>query len=181
MARQPQHAHARAPDNRRRRGSGCDYRVLLRSWNRWFPSEKLFGPDAARLRWSRLCRSTNLGFWSSSIRLKFDSCVSVLLFAHSRNEKSRWKLRKTERAKFLALKSRNEISEIQLSGVGSRLPSVGTRFGGALAIGTRSPFDARPIERAEQCPAAAGAPGGGPTCVMVGQNSTTMISRCSDG
>jgi hypothetical protein len=29
MARQPQHAHARAPDNRRRRGRGYDYRVLL--------------------------------------------------------------------------------------------------------------------------------------------------------
>jgi hypothetical protein len=29
MARQPQHAQARAPDDRRRRGRGYDYRVLL--------------------------------------------------------------------------------------------------------------------------------------------------------
>jgi hypothetical protein len=29
MARQPQHTHARAPDNRRRRGRGYDYRVFL--------------------------------------------------------------------------------------------------------------------------------------------------------
>ena len=29
MARQPQHAHARTSDDRRRRGRGYDYRVLL--------------------------------------------------------------------------------------------------------------------------------------------------------
>jgi hypothetical protein len=52
---------------------------------------------------------------------------------------------------------------------GSRLPSVGARLGGALAIGTRSPFDARPIDRAEKCPAAAGAPGEGSPDGMVGR------------
>jgi hypothetical protein len=73
----------------------------------------------------RFLKSTNLRFWSSSIRLEFDSSVSVLLFAHSRNAKSRGKLRKTERAKFPALKSRIEISEIQLSGWGPDCPAWG--------------------------------------------------------
>jgi hypothetical protein len=34
-------------------------------------------------------KSTNLGFWSSSMRPKFDGSFLVLLFAHSRNAKSR--------------------------------------------------------------------------------------------
>jgi hypothetical protein len=50
-----------------------------------------------------------------------------------------------------------------------------------VAIGTRSPLDARPIDPAEKYPAAAGALGGGPPDGIGGANSTTMIARRVDG
>jgi hypothetical protein len=65
--------------------------------------------------------------------------------------------------------------------VGVPIAQRGGTLWWGLAIGTRSPLDARPIDRAEKCPAAAGALGGGPTFAVVGQNSTTMIPRRGDG
>jgi hypothetical protein len=55
MARQPQHAHARAPDLRRRRSRGYDYRVLLTGLESSVPIKpSTLGDDAHRLRWSRV-------------------------------------------------------------------------------------------------------------------------------
>jgi hypothetical protein len=50
-------------------------------------------------------------------------------------------------AQVRAIKSRTEISEIQLSGWGPDCPAWGHALVG-VAIGTRSPLDARPIDRA---------------------------------
>ena len=75
------------------------------------------------------------GFWSSPMRLNFDSSVLVLLFAHSRNAKSRGLRRKMDCAKFPAANSHTEIPEIRCGGGGPDCPA----WGHALKVSNRDP------------------------------------------
>jgi len=128
----------------------------------------------------RSLKGINLGFWSSFIRPEFDSYVSVLLFAHSWNVKSRGHRAKTERANFPASKSRIKIQKSNRR-VGVPITAWGHAFGwwgkrsGPAALWTH---DDRSWGKA---PRRGWDPGRGFSRWDGGANRTTMIPRCNDG